>query len=295
MLGTRRLYWLTVPFTRGNKSTSSKSSSKSRLTDQELLTRVTVVEDTVQSGSLVENMLDQATPVAVDMEGVVDNRNKKAGQLTGLVQVCDQEGNISLFRTGRNPSLYRAGRLAELLESPGIIKILHGSSEDCRSAHLDGVRLANIFDTALAYRVLRFQNEGVSIHNQDQIGLSKLCENFSLPIPKNSIIKKTFLRKMIIPNYKGLRGIDTAAVMDEETQLYCAWDVEPLHSLYTRLIFSLHPDWGLQLAQLLSQREILKMQDPDKAKTVNTQLRQMELNGELKDIRLGASRKNNFR
>ena len=111
----------------------------------------------LQSASMVENMLDQAARVAVDMEGVVNNRDKKAGHLTGLVQVGDQQGNISLFRTGRNPSLYRAGRLAELLESPVIVKILHGSSEDCRSAHLDGVRLTNIFDTALAYRLLRFQ------------------------------------------------------------------------------------------------------------------------------------------
>ena len=106
----------------------------------------------MQSASMVENMLDQAARVAVDMEGVVNNRDKKAGHLTGLVQVSDQQGNISLFRTGRNPSLYRAGRLAELLESPVIVKILH-----CRSAHLDGVRLTNIFDTALAYRLLRFQ------------------------------------------------------------------------------------------------------------------------------------------
>ena len=52
------------------------------------------------------------------------------------------------FRTGINKDLYRGGGLADVLESPSVLKILHAATLDCQSVYRDGVRMWNIFDTA---------------------------------------------------------------------------------------------------------------------------------------------------
>ena len=54
----------------------------------------------------------------------------------------------SCFRTGINPDLFWGGGLAELLESPSVLKILHAATVDAQSVYKDGVRMWNIFDTS---------------------------------------------------------------------------------------------------------------------------------------------------
>ena len=54
----------------------------------------------------------------------------------------------SCFRTGINPDLFGAGGLAEMLESPSVLKILHAATVDAQSVYRDGVRMWNIFDTS---------------------------------------------------------------------------------------------------------------------------------------------------
>ena len=237
--------------------------------NRDVLGRVTLVEDTSHSAHLVESMLAAAAPVAVDMEGV------EGGSVTSLVQVCDHHRNISLFRTGRNPALYRAGRLAELLETPRLLKIMHGSSVDCLSVYRDGVKMWNVFDTALAFKVLQFQLTGASMHTSNQIGFNKLCELFSIPQNPVKERKKNILWRMII-SQNGKRGLDTADVIDDETVLYCAWDVEPLHALHSQLCGALAPDWGLQLARQLSELELLRALDPRLGQARRRQLRLLE-------------------
>ena len=86
-------------------------------------------------------MMEDARPLGVDMEGVTS-------ATTGLVQVIDTDRNISLFRTGINPDLFGAGGLAEMLESPSVLKIMHAATMDAQSVYRGGVRMWNIFDTA---------------------------------------------------------------------------------------------------------------------------------------------------
>ena len=50
-------------------------------------------------------------------------------------------------RTGVNPDLFWGGRLAEVLESPALLKIIHASTTDCLSLYKDGVKMWNMFDT----------------------------------------------------------------------------------------------------------------------------------------------------
>ena len=51
------------------------------------------------------------------------------------------------LRTGVNPDLFWGGRLAEVLESPALLKIIHASTTDCLSLYKDGVKMWNLFDT----------------------------------------------------------------------------------------------------------------------------------------------------
>ena len=58
---------------------------------QEILKRTRVVTDVTESAEIVEEILERGDPVAVDMEGIVN-------EVTSMIQVCDSKGNISLFR-----------------------------------------------------------------------------------------------------------------------------------------------------------------------------------------------------
>ena len=44
--------------------------------------------------------------------------------------------------------MYWKGKLAKVLESPDILKILHAASVDCTSVYKDGVKMWNIYDTS---------------------------------------------------------------------------------------------------------------------------------------------------
>ena len=89
---------------------------------QNLLDRVSVVEEVGHSRAVVDKIMEIGGPVAVDMEGVEQGTTSMVQVeywvsgtyvLNSLLrQVCDTQRNISLFRTGLNPSLYREGGLA---------------------------------------------------------------------------------------------------------------------------------------------------------------------------------------
>ena len=142
----------------------------------------------------------------MDMEGVVDG-------VTSMVQVCDSERNISLFRTGFKKDLYREGHVARILESSDVLKIMHASSIDCQSAYQNGVKLWNLYDTSVAYKVLDYQMHGSSV----QIGLNNLCSFCGIP---ENTMKDRFgdiLWKMLITR-NGRNGMDSV----KTPVLYCA-------------------------------------------------------------------------
>ena len=239
---------------RENKSLDSIYSPSS----QELLNRVQVVSDVSDSKDIVEKILAVGKPVAVDMEGVTNG-------ITSMVQVCDTERNISLFRTGLNPSLFREGGLAKLLEAPEVMKIMHGSSNDCLSAYKDGVKLCNLYDTSVAFKVLDYQLHGTSIISSPQIGFNSLCKHFD--VAENPV--KDSLKN-------GKKGMDISETLSDEVILYCAWDVEPLHQIHALLNSSISPSYS-HLVLELSDLEIIRATDSVLAKKMRNKLKNMEL------------------
>merc|ERR1712226_513152 len=111
----------TRSFARKSNFTSTKPKKQVEIElemsdrDKEMLRRIKVVDDVNESRLVVEKLLRQGDPVAVDMEGIGN------GGVTGLVQIRDQEGNFFFFRTAKNPDLYRSGRLGDLLESQYVL------------------------------------------------------------------------------------------------------------------------------------------------------------------------------
>ena len=84
----------------------------------------------------------------------------------GLVQVKTSEGQIYLFRTGLNRRLFTSGGLKELFENGNILKVFHASTCDCLGIIREGVHMWGLFDTALAHKVVQYQNLGISINDK---------------------------------------------------------------------------------------------------------------------------------
>jgi ribonuclease D len=82
----------------------------------------------------------------------------------GLIQIKTSEGLIYLFRTGRNRRLFTSGGLKELLENGNILKVIHASTGDCLGIYREGIHMWGLYDTALAHKVIQFQNHGISIN-----------------------------------------------------------------------------------------------------------------------------------
>ena len=247
------------PFTTPRTSLESWSAR-----DRALLGKVTVVEEVEQSRGVVEALMELREPVALDMEGINSG-------VTGLIQVRDTRGNITFFRTARNPELYTKGRLAELLESPDILKIMHGSTTDCMSVYKDGVKLWGLWDTQVAHKVLQFQQHGSSLtHSNEDIGLNSLCQHFKL--------EQNPLKSVIKFHTEDKTGHENAKTMTDQFLLYAAWDVEQLHQLHALLSAQIAPDY-LALMHQLTEVKIIHCLDPTLAKLKKNSLRGLDLCG----------------
>lgn len=244
----------------GQKVTQSKEC-------QEILARTRVITESSEARRVVDRLMEQGRPLGVDMEAVNCDR-------TGLVQVSDTDSNISLFRTGINPDLFWGGGLAELLESPSVLKILHAATVDAQSVYKDGVRMWNIFDTSVAFKVLNFQRHGLAMHCGQQIGFNNLCLHYELPENPLKDMFKNILWKMEMSQDMEL-GYMAQAELEPEFVVYAAWDVAPLHRLHSLLTEDLSPDYRHLVTQL-SELELLRCMDPELLKVKKTNLKGME-------------------
>ena len=201
----------------------------------DILKRVKEVKRVEDSRRVVENLLREGYPIAVDLEGISGNHRSSC---TGLVSIKDVHGNFTFFRPRRNPALYQEGGLATLLESHHVLKIMHASGGDASSLYRDGVKLWNVFDTEVAHRVLEFQINGASLTNFQAIGLNNLCAYCG--IESNPLKGKIKFNPW---NEKNVN--ENKNVMSEEFLLYSAWDVEQLHEIhqilrYAMIVYSIH-------------------------------------------------------
>jgi len=280
MLNTPMRALVTSRFMRGVKSmntielkTDVEKFKKTNVTcdpaSRDVLNRVKVVTDVSESKEIVRKLLAMGEPIGVDMEGIVEG-------VVSMVQVCDIKRNITLFRTGVNPALYWEGGLAGLLEAPEVRKIMHASTIDCLASYKDGVKLWNLYDTAVAYKVLDYQLHGTSIFGSPQIGFNSLCKYFDI---QENPVKDRFrniLWRMMVVNKDGKKGLDTTENLDDELLLYCAWDVDPLHRLHDLLNSAIAPAYSLLVPQV-SEIEILRAIDSKLAKIKRNNLKSMEL------------------
>ena len=241
---------------------------------QDVLNRVKVVTDVSESKEIVRKLFASGEPIGVDMEGIENGRHYTG--VVSMVQVCDVKRNITLFRTGVNPALYWEGGLAGLLEAPELRKIMHGSVTDCLATYRDGVKLWNLYDTAVAYKVLDYQLRGTSIFGSPQIGFNSLCKYFGI---KENPLKEGFkniLWRMMV-NKDGKKGLDKTENLDDNFLLYCAWDVDPLHKLHDLLNVAIAPAYSHLITQV-SEIEIIRAIDSKLAKIKRDNLKSMELN-----------------
>jgi len=231
---------------------------------QDILSRTRVITCEKECEKIVAGIMKKGDPVAVDMEGVQEG-------LTGMIQVCDSSRNISLFRTSLNPSLYRSGHLADLLESPYIVKILHASSVDCLSVYTDKVKMWNIYDTCVAHKILQYQTKGLSITGTPLIGFNDLCTFCGLE--QNPLKKKT---KDLLWKLLGFhRVLEDSSDLTAEFILYSAWDVEPLHQIHQTLHARIDPDYR-HLVQQVSDFDLIRPIDPNLVKKKRENLKNVE-------------------
>jgi len=280
MLNTPMRALVTSRFMRGVKSMNTiemktdvekfkKIDVTSEPASRDVLNRVKVVTDVLESKEIVRKLFASREPIGVDMEGIVEG-------VVSMVQVCDVKRNITLFRTGVNPALYWEGGLAGLLEAPEMRKIMHASTIDCLASYKDGVKLWNLYDTAVAYKVLDYQLHGTSIFGSPQIGFNSLCKYFDI---QENPVKDRFrniLWRMMVVNKDGKKGLDTKDNLDDELLLYCAWDVDPLHKLHDLLNSAISPAYS-HLVPQVSEIEIIRAIDSKLAKIKRNHLKSMEL------------------
>jgi len=246
--------------TLGGESSTQKSKDHHGR-NGEILKRIKEVKHVEDSRRVVEQLLKEGSPIAVDMEGINTG-------VTGLIQIRDVHGNFSFFRPRKNPALYQEGGLAKLLESPHILKILHASTGDAASVYKDGVKMWGVYDTEVAHRVLEFQINGASLTNVQSIGLNNLCAYCG--IESNPLKGKIKFNPWNQRNEN-----ENKTVMSEEFMLYCAWDVEQLHEIHQILSSLITPDYQHLQAQL-SEVELLRSIDPNLATIKKANVKAME-------------------
>ena len=231
---------------------------------QDVLSRTHTIDNEKESADIVDTIFKAKKPIAVDMEG-------HHFDMVQLIQIKVTDGRIYLFRTGLNNKLLIEGKLKNLLESSNILKIFHGGINDCMEIFKSGVKIANMYDTALAHNIIRYQTLGHSIHEMkgSQIGFNKICEIYKMPEnPMKSIMKKS---NMLWQREK----IYLQPTLSKEMMAYSAFDVEPLHDLYEITKNMIEEDFK-PLLNDLNESVIIRTIDPQLAKHKKLQLMETE-------------------
>lgn len=213
---------------------------------QDILNRTHVIESSKECAQVVEHLQNRGEPIGLDMEGI-------HFQPLGLVQVRAWDKSIYLLRTYRNPDLLVQGQIKSLLENPNIIKVMHGSTMDCLAIHKAGVNMSGIFDTAIAHKVVQYQNHGIS-RFADSLSFNRICSENGL----GSNPLKYFMTDVLWRD----SSVYLQDILDEELVLYSACDVDPLLDLFHIYESQIDPDF-LPMFQFMCENEMLRATDND--------------------------------
>ena len=231
---------------------------------QNVLQRTRIIEDERESADIVNQIRNIGQPIGVDMEG-------HHGKTVGLVQVKSSDGAIYLFRTGANSKILEKGQLKALLEDSEIIKVFHAGVGDAIVIYKCGVKMVNIYDTALAQLVIEYQNLGRSIHkSRGQImSFNKICNHYGVTVnPMKIDMKKSNMLWLKEDVYKQPK-------LPEEMVAYAAYDVEPLLDLQA-ITASLIEDDYLPVMRDLCDEDIIRNVDPQLLKLKKACLNEKE-------------------
>ena len=231
---------------------------------KEILQRIKVIDDERDSAFIVDRIRQIGHPVGVDMEG-------HHGSTVGLVQVKSSDGAIYLFRTGANPKILLEGKLKTLLEDSAILKVFHAGVGDAIVIYKCGVKMVNLYDTAIAHLVIEYQNRGRSIHTSrgKLLNFNKICERYGLPMnPMKTDMKKSSMLWMREEVYQQPK-------LPDEMIAYAAYDVEPLLDLQLITSSLLEEDY-LPLLRELCEEDIIRNVDPELLKLKKASLKEQE-------------------
>ncbi|XP_054752100.2 uncharacterized protein LOC129257733 [Lytechinus pictus] len=131
----------------------------------------TLFKDSAKAGMLV---------ISFDCKGPITEDEKM--DIT-LVQLSTIDGEVWIFdvteKEGKT-SLMKEGRLKELLEADRVMKVMHDCQKTASNLYRQfGVKLANVFDTTLAYETLLNQCNIFPVEREvarHRIDLGSLCE-----------------------------------------------------------------------------------------------------------------------
>ncbi|XP_062571052.1 uncharacterized protein LOC134233073 [Saccostrea cucullata] len=175
-----------------------------------------VIEDISRCRQVVE-MLSHEQVLAVDCEGIqlgVD------GPLT-LVQVGTYSGEVYLFDIHANRELLKKGRLGNIMESKGIVKVMQSCSNDSAALHFQfGVTLRNVFDTQEAHLLIE-EHKGRQL--APPLKLDDICKIYS---GKKGVSE--FKEDIRAEWIKRAGGFWSQRPMTEEMIMYAAGDVTSL-------------------------------------------------------------------
>jgi len=221
---------------------------------------------------LVEDVLQSGQPIGLDGEGV--NLGPK-GKLT-LVQISTMSGQVFIFDVQTNPGLFIQGRLADLLQSENIVKVIHDCRNDSAALYFQhGITLKNVFDTQAAHAVVQLQETGKPVYKVKNVSFNALCELYNAPVnPMKDQVKNIYRRD---------QKFWARRPLSKDMICYAAADVMALvPTIYTAMARDLKPDYQNLFLSLCEEQVLMYIQFEE----IKEKKRQRKVENEVADLKL---------
>ena len=111
------------------------------------------------------------------------------------VQAIGEDASVFIFYTGANPELLSDPEgIRDVLEDPGITKVLHASTMDIITLSHSGVRVWGMVDTCNAQLLVNYQRWGTRINSQQ--------DSFNLVCTANGLRPNPFKVRSIFLSFR---------------------------------------------------------------------------------------------
>ena len=144
-----------------------------------------------------------------------------------------------------------------MYEDHSIMKIMHGANGDCQAVYKSGVKMVNLYDTAIAHAVIEYQNFGRSLSG-NRVGFNNICELYG--VSENPM--KQHIHGYVWVNKENVFLQPKNMPLPEDIILYSACDVEPLLDLQQITTSLIEPDFQALLKDLCEDI-LIRQIDPE--------------------------------